>query len=145
MSLKRKTLISYLKTNMKDYYKTNRTKILTISGIIIGLIVFTLGLVARPVFDRGVQNIRDMFAPVKTTVEYEGSEVEKAKKAIAKEPAVQEAISDMLTSIYERRESDMKLKQATGHDARARLSADRLTYKYADLMGEQVATSTKVK
>lgn len=127
---------------INEHFRSHKKKY--ISGVIIALLMtgFILGLIARPLYDRGAQNVRDMFAPVKATVEYEGSEVEKAKKAIAKEPAVQEAISDMLTSIYERREADATLKKATGHDARARLSADRLTYKYADLMGEQVATTT---
>jgi hypothetical protein len=128
-----------------NFYNQNKTKILTISGIIIGLVLIAVGMVIRPAYDSVIEWKDRKFGPVQTTVEYEGSEVEKAKKAIAKEPAVQEAISDMLTSIYERREADATLKKATGHDARARLSADRLTYKYADLMGEQVATSTKGK
>lgn len=125
-----------------EYYKTNKTKILTISGIIIGLIIFMFGMYARPLYDRAAENLHDMFYGKTYTVQYEGSEQEKAIKAISKEPQVQEAIQDLLTSVYERREADRALKEGVGHDARARLSADRVAYKYADLMGEQVATST---
>ena len=134
-----------MKNQIKTHWATHSRKYIIAGLVAILMTGFIGGLAFRPTLDVMKQNVRDMFRPKMVNVVYEGSEVEKAKKLIAKEPVVIEAVNDMITSIYERREADKKLHEAVGHDARAKLSSDRVAYKYADLMGEEVATSTKGK
>jgi hypothetical protein len=98
--LVKEKIVSLILINM-ELYENNKKKILAISVAILLLTGLVIGLVARPVLDRGIKNVKEMFGTYEVkNVVYEGTEEQRAVESIIKRPEFQENILHQAKWIY---------------------------------------------